>query len=62
MCLRNFPHIILVLQMVGLPFQSEIVATLTIRYRVTQQSLESCRFDHMNLLTFNLSSPRSVPL
>jgi hypothetical protein len=56
-CLRDFSHVILIMQMVGLPFQSEIVATLTIGNRIIQQSLECCCLDHLNLLTF-----RPLPL
>ena len=36
MLFRNFSHIILVLQMIGFPFQSEMVPPLTVWYNITQ--------------------------
>lgn len=36
MLFRNFSHIILVLQMIGFPFQSEMVPSLIIRNGITQ--------------------------
>ena len=49
---RNFSHLILVLDIIRFPLQGKLKTTLTIRHRVTQQSLESCCFDHTRLPRF----------
>ena len=47
MCFRNFPYFILILQMIRFTFQGEIVTSLTIRHRITQQGFERRCFDHV---------------